>query len=57
MPGLKELQAGARQITVRYDSLPNRAQIRYATTDAALKHALHSWFEAQRSDHGRHAMP
>ncbi|MFB4263080.1 hypothetical protein [Nonomuraea sp. GTA35] len=31
------------------------AQITYTTSDASLIKALHAWFDAQVSDHGRHA--
>ena len=55
MPGLKELEAGVKEIEFRYEELPNGARIRYITDDPALISALHQWFEAQVSDHGRHA--
>lgn len=55
MPGLAELKSGAGMIEVVYTPLPNGAQIRYATKDPALVTAIHHWFEAQLSDHGRHA--
>lgn len=55
MPGLAELRAGASDITVVYDTLPNGAQIRYTTDDPTLITALHTWFQAQVSDHGHHA--
>lgn len=57
MPGLKELEAGAERIDLRYAELPSGAQIEYATDDPALVSALHRWFEAQLSDHGEHASP
>ncbi len=55
MPGLAKLKAGAGQIDIQYLPLPDGAQIRYTTTDAALVIAIHHWFMAQRADHGRHA--
>lgn len=55
MPGLAELKSGAGKIEVVYTPLPDGAQIRYATKDRALVMALHHWFNAQLSDHGRHA--
>ena len=55
MPGLTELKAGAKQIDIRYTSLPDGAQIRYTTKDPKLVTALHQWFSAQLSDHGDHA--
>lgn len=55
MPGLRDLADGAARIEVRYAELPEGAQIRYTTTDSSLVRAVHQWFAAQRSDHGRHA--
>jgi len=55
MPGLAELKAGAGKIDVVYTPLPDGAQIRYTTKDPALLMAIHRWFDAQLSDHGRHA--
>ena len=55
MPGLAELKSGAGKIEVVYAPLPDGAQIRYAAKDPALVTAIHHWFEAQLSDHGRHA--
>ncbi|MGE3541132.1 MAG: aspartate carbamoyltransferase [Candidatus Tectimicrobiota bacterium] len=56
MPGLATLQAGAQRIDIQYTALPNGAQIRYTTKDAALIMALHQWFAAQLADHGHHAV-
>jgi hypothetical protein len=56
MPGLAELKAGFAQIDIRYTDLPNGGEIRYSTTNSALVAALHQWFAAQVSDHGRHAV-
>ena len=55
MPGLAELKSGAGNIEVVYTPLPDGAQIRYTTKDPALLMAIHHWFDAQLSDHGRHA--
>ena len=55
MPGLASLQSGASDISVQYTSLPNGGQIRYTTDRADLVSSIHSWFNAQRSDHGHHA--
>ena len=54
MPGLAELQAGAERLTISYEDVPAGGRIRYATEDPALVRALHAWFDAQVSDHGRH---
>jgi hypothetical protein len=55
MPGLAALKAGASRIAVRYQDLPDGAELRYTTSDPVLVAALHAWFKAQRIDHGRHA--
>ena len=55
MPGLAELKSAAGKIEVAYTPLPEGSQIRYTTKEPALVMALHHWFEAQLSDHGRHA--
>jgi hypothetical protein len=58
MPGLAELKkAKPGEITVEYKELSNGAQISYATDDPALIKAIHRWFDAQLSDHARHAIP
>jgi hypothetical protein len=56
MPGLAELKTGFAQIDIRYTALPNGAEIRYTTTNPDLVMALHQWFRAQVSEHGRHAV-
>lgn len=55
MPGLAELKTGFGQIDIQYKALPNGGEIRYTTTNPSLVMALHRWFMAQVSDHGRHA--
>jgi hypothetical protein len=55
MPGLAELRSGTGKIDVLCTPRPDGAQIRYAAKDPALVMALHHWFNAQLSDHGRHA--
>jgi len=58
MPGLAELKAAQPgQIQFEYDELPDGAQITYSTEVEKLKHAIHRWFDAQLSDHARHAVP
>lgn len=56
MPGLAELKTEFAQIDIRYTALPNGGEIRYTITDPSLVMALHHWFMAQVSDHGRHAV-
>lgn len=55
MPGLKELAAGAAQITVTYASTPVGAEITFTTKDLQLLTAIHQWFGAQLSEHGADA--
>ena len=55
MPGLKEIQKGAMNIKVSYQSLPAGAEIAFETTDIHLITALHRWFGAQLSEHGSDA--
>lgn len=55
MAGLHELMSGAAHVDIGYSELPDGAQIRYTTADAALVAALHAWFDAQLADHGAHA--
>jgi hypothetical protein len=55
MPGLAELSTGYQRITTGYAELPDGARITYTTREAKLTTALHTWFDAQTSDHGRHA--
>jgi hypothetical protein len=58
MPGLAKLrQAELGQIKIEYKELSNGAQISYSTNDPSLIEALHEWFDAQLSDHARHAIP
>ena len=55
MPGLQELQAGAKQIKVSYSALPTGAEITFETTNLHLLTAIHRWFGAQLSEHGADA--
>ncbi|MFC9894776.1 hypothetical protein ACFVMC_13890 [Nocardia sp. NPDC127579] len=55
MPGLRELQQGHTRIEIRYAETPAGAQITYTSSDPSLVTALHTWFDAQVSDHGSHA--
>lgn len=55
MPGLKELQTGAKQIMVVYSALPNGAEINFITMNLHLLTAVHRWFGAQLSEHGADA--
>ena len=58
MPGLAELKtAKSGQLEIMYRELPDGAEITYATSIEKLKHTIHRWFDAQLSDHARHAVP
>ena len=58
MPGLAELEtAKAGQIKIEYRALPDGAQIVYSTELPKFINAIHQWFDAQLSDHARHAVP
>jgi hypothetical protein len=57
MPGLADLElAKPGQIEIVYKNIKGGAQLTYTTTDAALVAALHQWFDAQLSDHGKDAV-
>ena len=55
MPGLAALRGSAGKISVDYAATADGARITYTTGDPVLVTALHSWFDAQVSDHGAHA--
>ena len=55
MPGLKDLQLGARRVKVSYSDLSDGAQITFQTRDPHLLTAIHRWFGAQLSEHGADA--
>jgi len=57
MPGLTELKAAKRgAIAIVYREVASGAELTYKTADAGLVSALHTWFDAQVSDHGDDAM-
>ena len=56
MPGLAAFRAAKQgQLQVRYNELPNDAEISYSSEDKALVTAIHQWFDAQLADHGHDA--
>lgn len=58
MPGLAELGAAApNRVKIVYKELPNGAEIEFSSEDMKLVEAIHKLFDAQLSDHARHAMP
>ena len=57
MPGLQALrQSKVSEIKLVYKELPNGAEITYSTDKTPLVSAIHLWFDAQLSDHARHAI-
>lgn len=57
MPGLAELRAATPgQIKIVYRELLNGAEIDYSTDEMKIVEAIHNWFDAQLSDHARHAV-
>jgi hypothetical protein len=57
MPGLAELRsADPAAIKVRYREIKAGGEVVYTAADQKLVKALHSWFDAQLSDHGHDAM-
>ena len=57
MPGLGPLRAAKHgQIDIAYKDVTGGAELRYKTVDSYLVAALHQWFDAQVSDHGKDAM-
>ncbi|MBI3145725.1 MAG: aspartate carbamoyltransferase [Pseudogulbenkiania sp.] len=57
MSGLADLKAAKPgQIAIAYKTIKGGAELAYKTSDASLVAALHKWFDAQLSDHGKDAM-
>lgn len=56
MPGLAELSNQYRSVRFAYRDLPNGAEIEYSAEEGALVDAIHRFFNAQLSDHARHAV-
>jgi len=57
MPGLDELRkAQPNQISIVYQELADGAEIKYSSANPVLIKAIHQWFDAQLSDHARHAV-
>lgn len=58
MPGLAQLQAAKPgQVSYAYEDLADGGRIDYRSDDPALIDAIHRFFDAQLSDHARHALP
>lgn len=55
MPGISQLSADYRQVTVTYQDTPTGGELRYQSADPAIVSALHDWFDRQVMDHGSSA--
>ena len=55
MPGLHELVMGHERIQIEYNPLEQGGEILYSTKENDMIEAIHTWFDAQVSDHGHHA--
>jgi len=55
MPGLAVLDLNFSKMKVTYSEIENGAKIDFETTDSETINAIHSWFDAQVSDHGKDA--
>lgn len=56
MPGLTELRKGKPgQVEITYRDVKGGAELSFKTANASLVVALHKWFDAQLSDHGKDA--
>lgn len=56
MPGVSLLSTNASKIRFEYQDLSNGGQITYRSDDPNLIDAIHRYFDAQLSDHARHAV-
>lgn len=57
MPGLAQLAAAQPgDVSVSYQDVDGGGELEYKTADPRLAEALHTWFDAQLSDHGPDAM-
>ena len=57
MPGIQKLSEHLGELEVTYSEVEGGAQIVYETVEPGLVAALHVWFKAQLTDHGKHARP
>jgi hypothetical protein len=58
MPGLDVLRnTKPGQLKVDYKELPTGAEINYASDEKNVIEAIHHYFDAQLTDHARHAVP
>lgn len=55
MPGLSTLVTAGNEFMISYEVLPRGAQIKFVSSDEGVILAVHRWFGAQNTDHGKHA--
>lgn len=55
MAGLSVLRVNFSKMKVIYSEIENGAKIDFETTDSETISAIHNWFDAQVSDHGKDA--
>lgn len=55
MPGLSELIAARGKLKIDYQSIAAGGRITFVSSNKEVTLALHRWFDAQNSDHGKHA--
>lgn len=55
MAGLSVLKANSSKMKVTYSEIESGAKIDFETTDTETINAIHDWFDAQVSDHGKDA--
>lgn len=57
MPGLAQLRAAKPGlVAIDYEDIKGGGQLTYKIADVTLVSALHKWFDAQLSDHGKDAL-
>ncbi|MDG0023795.1 aspartate carbamoyltransferase [Trinickia sp. Y13] len=57
MPGLRALRAARQgELDIHYRDVPDGGEVAYRSRNPRLVAAIHEWFDAQVSDHGRDAM-
>jgi hypothetical protein len=55
MPGLPELMRARGKLKIDYQPIAGGGRITFVATQSEVTSALHRWFSAQNSDHGKHA--
>lgn len=55
MPGVARLSGAGDRLRITYADTATGAELAFSTADRDLVGAVHAWFDAQVSDHGRHA--